>query len=398
MRIGLARAGAPLIQTEPMDAVAFVRHLQEAANAHDASRLARYYAEDAVAFSPVFGEVRGREQVLRTFQELFDTLPDATFDLADVFSEGNRFAFMGTVTATDRSGWFGLPATDSVVRYRITLVCTLAGGKIVREERFYDLTGVVERLEKARIDAELRTASEVQSALLPRIEKAGASWDAVADSIPCRAIGGDFFEIAELPSGAVAIALGDVEGKGTPAALVGAMLHGMFVADVQSGLGPAATLQRMNHQLSAQRPGQGKVSTRHRGSRFATLVYGVLSPDGRFNYCNAGHNPPALLSGGEVRRLGSGGPILGAFPEASYEESEARLERGDTLLLFSDGVTEARNTADEEFGEGRLMARAAEHVGLPPAEFLDGILDAVREFVGSTAPCDDVTLAVTRFR
>jgi len=381
-----------------MDAVGFVHRLQEAANAHDASRLGEFYAEDAVAVSPVFGEVRGRAEIVRTFQSLFETLPDAVFDLTEVFSEGDRFAFLGTVTATDASGWFGLAPTGAVVRYRITMVCTVAGDRIAREERLYDLTGVVERLEKARLDAELQTALEVQGTLLPRMARSGPRWEAVADSIPCRTISGDFFEVAELPSGGVAVALGDVEGKGTPAALVGAMLHGMFVADSQSGLAPAATLERMNRQLASGNSMRSPLAARGKGSRFATLVYGVLSPDGRFVYSNAGHSPPALLAAGEVRRLSPLGPILGAFPKASFAQGEARMGPGDTLVMFSDGVTEARNARDEEFGEERLLAQAAAHLDRPPAELLGRILDAVRRFVGATPQSDDITVAVTRFR
>jgi len=387
-----------MMRAATMDAAAFVRELREAANNHDASGLGRFYAQDAVAVSPVFGRVRGRAEIVRTFQAVFETLGDAEFDLSEVFAEGDRFAFMGTVTATDLDGWFGLPPTGTRLSYRITIVCTVAGDKIVHEERFYDLTGVVERLEKARIDAELKVASEVQSALLPRLEKSGSRWEAVADSIPCRAIGGDFFEIVELPSGDVGVALGDVEGKGTPAALVGAMLHGMFVADAQTGLRPAATVERMNRQLVSGRSGDGKVAPRPRGSRFATFVYGVLSADGKFVYCNAGHSSPALLTREGVQRLAPGGPLLGAFPELSYEEGEARLATGDMLLMFSDGVTEARNAADEEFGETRLLERSCDSLGRPPAEVLDGILGAVREFIGTTPQADDITVAMTRFR
>jgi predicted ester cyclase len=163
-----------MISAEVMDAAGLVRQLQEAANAHDAPRLGDFYSEDAVAISPVFGEVHGRREVVRTFEALFETYPDCVFELSEAFAEGNRFAFMGSVTATDNRGWFGLPPTGSIVRYRITMVCTVVGDKIVREERLYDLTGIVERLEKARIEAELRLASEVQSALLPPIAKAPA--------------------------------------------------------------------------------------------------------------------------------------------------------------------------------------------------------------------------------
>jgi phosphoserine phosphatase RsbU/P len=176
------------------------------------------------------------------------------------------------------------------------------------------------------------------------------------------------------------------------------MLHGMFVADTQNGLGPAATLRRMNRQLAARSSGGLIAVTRPRGSRFATLFYGILSPEGRLVYANAGHTPPVLLSRGAVRRLGSGGPILGAFPDASFEDGETRLEEGDTLLMFSDGVTEARNDRDEEFGEQRLLDCASQYFAEAPADILDGALRAVRAFVGSMPQSDDITLAVTRFQ
>ena len=380
------------------EVVAFVRQLQEAANAHDLSRLMDFYAEDAVAVSPVFGEVKGRAAVVGTWETLFATFPDCAIDVSDVFADGDRVVFLGTVTATDRSGWFGLPATGAPVCYRVTLLCKLVGAKIVREERLYDMAGVLERLEKARIDKELQTAAEVQSALQPRTANVGPHWEAVGDSIPCRAIGGDFFELAELPSGDLGVALGDVEGKGTPAALVAAMLHGMFVADAQAGQGPATTLLRMNRQLAARHQGSNGLATRHQGSRFATLVYGVLSPDGRFVYSNAGHNVPALLTRAGVLRLTTGGPILGAFTDASFEEGALRLEAQDTLLMFSDGVTEASNARDEEFGEERLIACATEHLARSPIDMLDRILSAVREFCGSTPQADDITATAMRFR
>jgi len=380
------------------DAVAFVRAMQAAANAHDARRMMEFYLDDAVAISPALGELRGRSAVVGSWEALFTKFPDCAMEISDVFTDGDRIAFLGTMTATDTSGWFGLPPTGSRIRYRETMLCTIRAGKIAREERIYETAAVVERLEKALLDRELQIAVDVQNALLSRVASAGPRWEAAADSIPCRAIGGDFFEIFDLPSGALAVALGDVEGKGTPAALVGAMLHGMFVANAQAGLSPAETLRSMSRQLAARYEGPREIVTRDRGSRFATFVYGVLSPDGRFVYANAGHHPPALFRRGGVERLATGGPVLGAFAHAAYEEGEARLEKDDALVMFSDGVTEARNADDEEFGEARLVACAASLRARSSVEVLAAIFLSVRGFVGDTPQSDDITAAVMRFR
>jgi serine phosphatase RsbU (regulator of sigma subunit) len=380
------------------EAVAFVRELQEAANAHDLAKLSFFYGEYAVCLSPVFGEVRGRKAVLETWDALFTKFPDSALEVSDVFTDGEKLVYLGTITFTDTSGWFGLPPTGAQIYYRVTLLCTMDRGRIVREERIYDTKDVMDRLEKARLDRELETAAEVQSALLPRTVKSGAHWDVAGDSIACRAIGGDFFELLELPSGDLAIALGDAEGMGTPAALVAATLHGMFVADARTGVAPAEMLCRMSDQLAARYPGGRELAIRGRGSRYATFVCGVLSPDGRFTYANAGHNPPVLFSGGEALRLTTGGPVLGAFAQAAYEQDELRLSKGDTVLMFSDGVTETVSTSDEEFGEERLLACANQNLGCSPPEMLDRIFQAVREFVGSMVQADDVTATITRYR
>jgi steroid delta-isomerase-like uncharacterized protein len=375
-----------------------VRAFREAANAHDAARMRGLYAQDAVALSPVFGEVRGRDAVARTWEALFKTVPDVSLEVSDVLADGDRIVILGAVKGTDRFGWFGLPPTGAPLSYRLSTVCTVKDGKIVREERLYDVAGLVEHLEKALIDRELQTAAEVQSALLRRTAGAGPHWEMAGDSIPCRAIGGDFFEIAGLPSGDLAVALGDVEGTGTPAALVAAMLHGMFVAEARAGHAPGATLLLMNAQLAESGSGPHPLVTRSSRSRFATLVFGALSSDGAFVYSNAGHVPPVLLHRDGVRRLTVGGPILGAFPDAAFSEETLQFSPGDTLLVFSDGVTEARNAKEEEFGEDRAIACAKDRRAEAPLDILDGLLGAVRDFCGSTPQGDDMTAVVTRFR
>ena len=369
------------------EALALVRELQDAANRHDAARIVELYADDAVAVSPVFSEVRGRAGIRTTFETLFSTLSDCTFDLSNVLVDGDRIAVLGTVSATDRTGWFGLAPTGQAITYRIVLLFTVVGSKIVRDERIYDNAGVVERLEKARVDKELRTAAEVQRTLLPRTVHVGRHCEAVGNSLPCRAIGGDFFEFVELPSGDFGIALGDVSGKGPAAALLASMLQGMLAVEAQAGQNPAETLSRMNAHLVA----------RHLEARFATLVYGVLGRDGQFVYSNAGHNAPLLVSGGSIRRLITGGPMLGVFADARFTHETLRLNEHDTLVAFTDGVTEARDADDNEFGEERLIACVKAHAMSPPAALLNRIFMTVGEFCQLADQTDDITVAVTRF-
>jgi steroid delta-isomerase-like uncharacterized protein len=369
------------------DALAFARLLENAVNAHDVSTLVSLYADDAVLVSPVFHQVNGRAAITRNWEVIFSTYPDWSVRVADVLVDGNRLALMGTATATDHQGWFGLPPTGGVISYRAVILLTFDGGKIARDERLYDNSAVLEHLEKIRLDNELNTAAEVQRSLLSRTARSGAYYDIAGDSIASRTIGGDFFEFAELPARGIGIALGDVAGKGPAAALLAAMLQGMFVFEAQAGNSPAATLARMNRA----------VAERGLGWRLATLAYGILSPGGRFAYSNAGHNAPVMLRGTEVHRLTAGGPILGALADAKFPDDALPLRKRDTIIMFSDGITEARNDGDEEFGEERLIACAQAHLGEPSAEIARAILAAAREFSQGKQQSDDMTVTVTRF-
>ena len=245
-----------------------------------------------------------------------------------------------------------------------------------------------EEAEKGRLENELRLAAEIQRALLPDADQSGAHFDVAAASMPCRAIGGDFFDYFHLPSGAFGFALGDVAGKGPPAALLTAMIQGVFSAQVVAAASPAQLMSTVNASLIR----------RSIQNRFATLLYGELSPDGRLIYSNAGHNPPMLIQRGSVQRLETGGLIVGLFPQAEYDEETLQLEDGDLLVVFSDGVTEAFNTAGEEFGEARLLACLEGHRDAAPADVLKRILSSVREFAASAAQSDDVTALVLKYK
>jgi len=133
-------------------------------------------------------------------------------------------------------------------------------------------------------------------------------------------------------------------------------------------------------------------------SRFVTVMYGVLGADGRLTYSNAGHNPPVLIGSGGVRRLETGGLILGLFPHATYDEETVQLEDGDALVVFSDGVTDTLNAAGEDFGEERLLACVQTNRTSPPEALLECILSNVRAFAAGTAQTDDVTALVLRYK
>ena len=368
------------------EALALVQRLLDTARRHELPQLMDMYADDAVAVSPVFGEVRGRQRIGATWQTLFEMFADLSVEVSDVLVEGDRIAVLSTVTTTDRVGWFGLPATGGPIVYRLVLLLTVRGGRIVRDERIYDSTGLLERLEKMRIDKELRTAADLQRMLLSRTMQTTGFCESVGHSVPCRAIGGDFFEFVDLPSGDIGIVMGDVSGKGPAAALLAALVQGMFVSETPAGLGPAETLRRVNQRLTA----------RQLESRFATLVYAVMTADGRLTYSNAGHNPPVLLTSGGTRRLAIGGPMLGVFAGQAFEEEEVSVGDGDTLVMFTDGVTEARNSNDDEFGEDRLIACLDGGAAPAPGALVDRIFAAVRAFCRDATQNDDITVTVTR--
>ena len=244
-----------------------------------------------------------------------------------------------------------------------------------------------EATEKARMERELQLAAEIQRALLPEAMQSGPHFDVAAASIPCRSIGGDFFDYFNLAEGRFGFTLGDVAGKGPSAALLTAMIQGAFAAQVASTDSPAELMAHINRTLIR----------RAIQSRFVTVMYGVLGADGRLTYSNAGHNPPILVGRNGVRRFETGGLILGLFPHATYEEETVQLEDGDTLVVFSDGVTEALNEAGDEFGEERLLRCVGEHLGCATDVLLDTILATVRTFAASATQNDDVTALVLRY-
>lgn len=365
------------------------RH-RDALNRHDVAALTSLYAEDAVLESPMFDVVRGRRAIGDSFERLFALFPDYSITMRDplFICEGDRAAEFSSVTATQRGPLYGLPPTGQPIEYHAARLFTFRDGLIAYEQRIYDFGGVLDRLEKTRIDRELATASAVQQMLMARADLVGDFFEVAHASLPCRAISGDFLEYHHEPGARFGLALGDVSGKGPPAALVAAMLHGMLAMATDEIETPGSLLGRLNVALRR----------RNIEDRYATLCYASLAPGRQLTYSNAGHPPPLLLSAGRIRPLTIGGPMLGVFEDATFPSDTLELAPGDSLIFYSDGVTDALAPDGRELGLDRLIAAIAAHATARPTALVSGVLSVVRQFVGSAASVDDATIAVLKVR
>jgi serine phosphatase RsbU (regulator of sigma subunit) len=265
-----------------------------------------------------------------------------------------------------------------------TALDTLAteAGVAIENARLYR-----ETLEKARIEHELKIAAEIQRALLPEGNHGGTFFESAGQSVQARAIGGDFFDMQDLPNGNFGFLCGDVAGKGPAAALLTSKILGIFSAFASTGDNPDQTVDHINKTLTR----------RAIDARYATLLYGQLSPEGKVRFCNAGHNPPLIFGSDGLRRIESGGMPVGLFEMAPYSGDEVQLKPNDTLVLYSDGVTEAHNVAGEEFGEARLVTVMERYSRGSAAIVLDQIINAVKEFAHGAEQYDDVTALVVKY-
>jgi phosphoserine phosphatase RsbU/P len=244
-----------------------------------------------------------------------------------------------------------------------------------------------EALDKAKFEQELKVAAGIQQSLPPRPHRDGPFFSTAAASIACRAVGGDFYDYVDLPSGQFGFIVGDVAGKGSPAALLAAAVLGMFSAEATYQMSPAALITRLNHGLFR----------RAIESRFLTTFYGIMAPDGSFTYCNAGHNAPMLVSTSGVKRLETGGVVLGLFDHAAFDEETVTLHPGDLIVAFSDGVTEAMNPAGDEFTDERLLACLDSTKSGSPDAVLSALLTELRSFCADATQSDDITAVLVRY-
>jgi len=249
--------------------------------------------------------------------------------------------------------------------------------------------GSVLRSDQGHAARETRQAQAVQHALLPERLPTVAGCDLAARWEPASAFGGDCYDAVMLDESRLALSIGDVCGKGLPAALVMSHLQASVRAFGSSQARPEAVVTSVNRALC-----------RHGDlHRFATLFYSVYDEDTRLlRFCNAGHNPPVLVRrDGSIERLTAGGTVAGAFEEAAFEAGEVTLARGDRLVLFTDGVTEARAADDTEFGDDRLVQNLATARHLAPAAAVDRLFDELYPWCPAGLH-DDATVVVLSLR
>jgi serine phosphatase RsbU (regulator of sigma subunit) len=241
--------------------------------------------------------------------------------------------------------------------------------------------------ERERIEQELQVARQIQQELLPDSVPKLEGWQIATYYGPAREVGGDFYAFVELSRGRLGLIVGDATGHGMPAALVMATTRGMLRAVVQSLESPGEVLARVNEALAAEIP----------PSTFITCFYSILDPEsGRFIYANSGHNLPCRRHDDQADELRARGMPLGLMPGTEYEEKEALLEVGDSVLLYSDGLVEAHDPEGEMFGFPRLRRLIAEHAA-EEGSLPDFLMDELRSFTGDRwEQEDDITLVTLR--
>ena len=296
------------------------------------------------------------------------------------------------------------PARRAV--YAFALVATFVGLiNQIGSDRLADGTGwlliafalvnllvLLEVADRLTLKNDLEVAREIQNAMLPGGTYRAPGVEVVGMTRPANTVGGDFYDIQPLRDGRVVIALGDVSGKGSPAALLMALLLAMFRTLVLSieeeNLEPSELAARLNVQVSRHTP----------GNRFITLFCGVFTPlSGELRYVSAGHTPPLLLrAGAGTDRLTDGGIALGMFAASTYLTGRALLGPGDLVAVYSDGITEAENPTGKPFDERGLETALLGNPSVGLADVVNGVVRAVEQHTGDVRFADDLTILLLR--
>jgi sigma-B regulation protein RsbU (phosphoserine phosphatase) len=266
---------------------------------------------------------------------------------------------------------------------RLLSIIATQSAQILENARLYE-----EEKKLRDIEDDLQIARRIQSSLLPKGNPCVAGVDIAGVSLPAREVGGDYYDFIEIDGEHLGLAVGDVSGKGIPAALLMANLQASLRGQVSANRSVKETIRLVNCMLGRSIE-QGQ---------FVTLFYGVLDTSTKtFLYTNAGQNPPVVLGkDGSLRRLEKGGLVLGVLGDASYEEEEVQLQGGDLMFLYTDGITEATNDRDEMYGERKVLDLLSSSIDLSAPGLSEKIVESVLTFQGNSEQSDDITLIVVK--
>lgn len=245
------------------------------------------------------------------------------------------------------------------------------------------------RKEQSKTEKELKIARRIQQGILSRQTPDIKDVSIATRNIPCRAVGGDFYNFKLLGKKKMSFSIGDVSGKGVPAALIMTMASEIFNEVTARDLSPKEALVEINSMLSESLTGIPLF--------YATAFHGVFDFNKNlFTYCKAGHNPPVMFRKKENKSilLDAEGSYLGAFDDPGFIEKTIKLERGDKLLFYTDGLTECKNEYKKMFGTKALMKLVEKYSALEPDKMIEAILDEVTEFIGNKEFSDDLILVV----
>jgi serine phosphatase RsbU (regulator of sigma subunit) len=251
-----------------------------------------------------------------------------------------------------------------------------------------NLLVLLEVADRLTLKRDLEIAREIQLAMLPREMVTGGGLEAYGFTRPANTVGGDFYDVLQMPDGRLAIGLGDVSGKGSPAALLMALTLAMLRTLIEERLPTTELVRRLNVQVARHAP----------GSRFVTLCLAFFDPaTGGLEYINAGQTPPLLRrANGSIERLSDGGVALGMFELATYSAGHSSLGPGDVLVFYSDGITEAENRKGVPFDEGGLQDVMGRHWWEDAATLGKAIVSAVEQHAADTRLADDLTVLAIR--
>ncbi len=290
-----------------------------------------------------------------------------------------RSALKGVLTVYNKKGGNGFTEDDQ----RLLSIIAAQSAQVVENARLYE-----EERNLLKMQQEVKLASQIQTDLLPKEFPSLPGYDIAGATFPARTIGGDYFDFIQVDEHKLAICLGDVSGKGLPAALLMANLQASLRSQTYNGNSVKECIARCNHQLYQSTSPE----------KFATLFYGIVDTQNHtLTYCNAGHEPPFLISGGgKPFRLNEGGTMMGIMDGFPFEEAVVSLQPGDILVSYSDGVTEAMNVIKEQFGESKLADLIRENADIPAEKIIEEIVKAVRTHAGEAPQYDDITALVIR--